>query len=91
MNDDLHGMAVDAAGLVDKLTTGLTASGVDPGAVDRLSQCGDILRDTAKLLGKGQEQTADDEPAAMSQPDRPTLESATADLHRSAMAAGGAY
>ena len=83
---NLHAYAVQAEGAAEKLATGLAQSGADPAAVEQVSKAADLFRGLVSTLGKGQEQTADNEPPAP-QPSRPeTMESATAALHAQSQA-----
>ena len=79
---NLHAYAVQAEANLEKLATGLAQAGADPATVDAVSKMADMSRKLVGALGKGQEQTGDDEPPAEPQP-RPTLDSAIGDMHQS--------
>jgi len=78
---NLHAYAVQAEANLEKLATGLAQAGVDPATVDGVSKMADMVRQLVGALGKGQEQTGDEEPPAQPQP-RPTLDSAVGAMHQ---------
>lgn len=59
---DLHGTALAAEEALEQLATGLAQAGVDEQTVEAVEQCAAIARKVVEALGRGQEQTADDEP-----------------------------
>src|SRR5688500_4735287 len=71
----VHECAVDAEKALEKLATELARAGAAPEAVDAVEKMADVTRKIVKALGKGQEQTGDDEPPAREavapQPSRP--------------------
>jgi hypothetical protein len=64
MATDLHELAVDGEKNLEQLATGLAQAGANPETVQAVEQMADVLREIVKALGKGQEATADEEPAA---------------------------
>jgi hypothetical protein len=52
----LHDLAVEAEADVEALATGLAHAGVDPGAVQQVTQCATILRGIIKALGAAPDQ-----------------------------------
>lgn len=66
---NLHEYAVDAEQNAEKLATGLAQAGASPETVKVVEQCADVFRQVVKALGKGQEQTGDEEPAEQEQPE----------------------
>lgn len=81
-NGDLHSYAVDASENLERLATGLGQAGAPPETVEAVTKMADVTRQIIKSLGAGQEQTADDAPPA-----RPTMDSATNELHQATVAA----
>lgn len=61
---DLHALAVSAESAVEKLATGLAQAGAGDETVGAVEQIAEVLRNFVTTLGKGQENTADDEPPA---------------------------
>lgn len=61
---NLHEYAVGAEQNAEKLATGLAQAGASPETVKVVEQCADVFRQIVKALGKGQEQTGDEEPPA---------------------------
>ena len=81
MAQQLHEIAVTAEGALEQLATGLAQAGADEGTVKSVTQMAGVTRKIVAALGKGQEETADDEPAAP-EPEQPeTMDSATSALH----------
>lgn len=62
MASNLHEIAVNAEQSLEALATGLAHAGVDEKTTDAVTQMADVCRKIAKMLGKGQEETADNEP-----------------------------
>lgn len=58
---DLHAYAVGAEENLEKLATGLAKEGASEETVKAVEQMADVCREIVKALGKGQEQTADEE------------------------------
>lgn len=91
--DNLHQYAVDAESNLEKLATGLAQAGADEETVKAVSKMADVTRQLVKALGKGQEQTADDEepapeeaePAPEEQQPR-SMDQATNELHQEVLA-----
>lgn len=85
---DLHQLALDAEQSLEKLATGLAHAGVDPTVTDAVGKAADVARKVAQALGKGQERTGDNEPAApepqpaQQPPQRPTMDSAVHEVHQ---------
>lgn len=88
---NLHDEAVQAEQHLEALATGLAKAGAPEEAVNTVTKMAEVTRKIIKALGKGQEQTADDEPAAPPE-EQPsgatpeTMDSATASLHEEAQA-----
>lgn len=61
---NLHEYAVQAEQNLEKLATGLAQAGASPETIKAVEQMADVTREIVKALGKGQEQTADEEPSA---------------------------
>lgn len=93
MATDLHSEALQAEQHLEALATGLAKAGVEERVVDAVTSWAKGARTIAAQLGKGQERTADDEPAQQEEPNedapqpRHTMQSATNELHRDAQAA----
>lgn len=96
--DSLHSLSNTASSAVHKLATGLAHAGAPTEVVQAVTKIGDQLDKVTDALGKGQEQTGDeeappDEPVPGAEPETPTrprtIQSATEDLHREHMAAAG--
>lgn len=87
---NLHDKAVQAEASVEALATDLAKAGADDDMVDAVTKLADELRSIAGALVKGQEAAPAQQPA---DPQRPSLDSATADLHRDVLQGthGGAY
>ena len=96
----LHDHALQAEKHLEQLATGLAAAGVAPNQVQTVSKMADVCRQIVQQLGKGQEQTGDNEPpGAAQEPSEPggpeggeprhTMESATDALHRDMVASSG--
>lgn len=90
---DLHAEALKAEDALEQLATGLAKAGVDEKVVDLLTNAAKVARAVAAQLGKGQERTGDDEAPEEEAPApeeeesaRPTMQSATNDLHRDTQA-----
>lgn len=89
---DLHAEALKAEDALEQLATGLAKAGVDEKVVDLLTNAAKVARAVAAQLGKGQERTGDEEapdeeaPAPEEESARPTMQSATNDLHRDTQA-----
>lgn len=88
---NLHQYAVEAEANLEKLATGLAQAGADEGTVKVVEQMADVTRKIVKALGKGQEETPDNEPPEeeeKSEPEQPqkreTMDSATSSLHQEA-------
>lgn len=91
MAGSLHELALGAEKNLEQLATGLAQAGADKQTVAAVSKMAEVTRGIVKALGKGQEQTGDTQPPAEppapqaappeQQPQRPTMTSATADLH----------
>lgn len=90
---NLHEHAVAAEKHLEALATGLGQAGAPDEAVQTVTKMADVTRKLVVALGKGQEETGDQEPpppeatpeegpAAPEQPH--TMESATAELHAEA-------
>lgn len=94
MASGLHQYAVDAEANLEKLATGLAQAGADQQTVAAVSKMAEVTRKLVKALGKGQEQSGDNQPPAPEQapsPEqqpqaRPTMDSATHDLHQQMIA-----
>lgn len=84
---DLHAYAVQAEANLEKLATGLAQAGADDGTVQAVEKMADVTRKIVTALGRGQEQTADNEPPEP-QPEQPrrreTIDSATNSLAQEA-------
>lgn len=81
----LHEHAVQAEAHLEQLATGLAKAGADEGTIQAVSQMADVTRKIVTALGKGQEATGDEEPAAPPperEPQRHTMDSAAAGLHQ---------
>lgn len=61
---NLHEYAVRAEENLEKLATGLAEEGASPQTVEAVSQMADVTRQIVSALGKGQEETGDEEPPA---------------------------
>jgi hypothetical protein len=61
---NLHEYAVQAEGNLEKLATGLAQAGASPETVKAVEQMADVTRQIVAALGKGQEETGDEEPPA---------------------------
>lgn len=61
---NLHEYAVRAEENLEKLATGLAEEGASPETVEAVSQMADVTRQIVSALGKGQEETGDEEPPA---------------------------
>lgn len=61
---NLHEYAVQAEANLEKLATGLAQAGASPETVKAVEQMAEVTREIVKALGKGQEQTGDEEPSA---------------------------
>lgn len=90
---NLHEHAVQAEKHLEALATGLAQAGAPKEAIDTVTKMADVTRKLITALGKGQEETADDEPAAPPVENPPdeatpasgeTMDSATASLHEEA-------
>lgn len=80
---NLHAYAVGAEQNLEKLATGLAQAGVDEQTIGVVSQMADVTRKLVVALGKGQEQTGDNEPPAQEgPPQRHTMDSGAAALHQ---------
>lgn len=82
---DLHSYAVAAEENLEKLATGLAQAGADENTVEAVTRMASVVRQIVRVLGKGQEQTSDEEPPEQ-QPEEPerreTLDSATDSLQQ---------
>lgn len=74
---DVHATAVQAEKFAEKLATELAKEGASQQTVDQISQCADILRQVVEALGRGQEETGDEEPAGSG-----SIDQATAETHQ---------
>lgn len=89
---NLHEYAVNAEENLEKLATGLAQAGADEGTVAAVTKMAEVTRKIVKALGKGQEQTGDEEPPAPQEEQAPqpqprrTMDSATSELHQEAQA-----
>lgn len=82
MASDLHTAAVNAEQNLEQLATGLAQAGADEATVQAVTKMAEVTRQLVKALGAGQEQTGDQAPPAASSEQQPnTMDSATADLH----------
>ena len=52
MEQDLHGLAVQAEGAVEKLATGLGEAGAPPETVQGITQIAEVLRSVVQALGE---------------------------------------
>lgn len=77
MAQQLHGVALQAEKALEALATGLAQAGADDQTVGQFTQMADVCRQTISALGKGQEQTGDDEPPASDE--QPTTMDSAAD------------
>ena len=59
--NSVHELAVEANKAAEKLATALAAAGAPEQIVSQVSQSADLYADITKALGKGQEQTGDEE------------------------------
>lgn len=84
---NLHEYAVQAEANLEKLATGLAQAGAEEEVVTTVSKMAEVTRKVVAALGKGQEQTADNEPPA---PQPRTMDSATNELHQDMQAAAAA-
>lgn len=87
--NSLHEHAVQAEKHLEQLATGMAQAGIEEGVIQTVSKMADVTRKIVTALGKGQEQTGDSEPPAPEQAQpapRPTVASATEELHREQMA-----
>lgn len=76
--------AVEAEANLEKLATSLAQLGADENTVKAVSQMADVVRKIVAALGKGQEETGDDEPPAEEAPAEgpKTVGQATDELHQ---------
>lgn len=71
MDSPLHEHAVQAEKHLEQLATGLAKAGMDDGVVQTVTKMADVTRKIVSALGKGQENTGDEEPPAPAEPPRP--------------------
>lgn len=71
---DIHGLAVEAERSVEQLATALAQAGAGDETVRAVEQIADVLRQFVTTLGKGQAETADEEPAQPRSFDQATSE-----------------
>lgn len=69
---NLHEYAVEAQDNLEKLATGLAQAGASPETVDAVEQMAAVTKEIVKALGKGQETTADEEPAEPAEESAPS-------------------
>lgn len=74
----LHEHAVEAERHLEALATGLAGAGADEGAIKTVQKMADVTRQLVKALGKGQEESGDDEPPAPEEPSPEEEEAAAA-------------
>jgi hypothetical protein len=74
MASDIHAIAVAAEAATEQLATALASEGASEQTIAAISQCAEILRQVVEALGRGQEETGDEEPASLDQ--------ATAETHQ---------
>lgn len=88
-SNSLHSHAVKAEGELEQLATGLAQAGADQSTVQAVSKMAHVVRQIVQALGKGQEHTGDAAPPEQqpSQQPRPTMDSATNQLHQETQAA----
>lgn len=63
MPADIHALAVEAEKSAEALATALAHEGASEPTVKQITTCADIFRQVVQALGKGQEETGDEEPA----------------------------
>lgn len=80
----LHDHAVQAERHLEQLATGLAQAGAPDDTVKAVSKMAEVTRQIVTALGKGQEQTGDNQPPAppadQAQQPRQTMDTATAGL-----------
>jgi hypothetical protein len=85
--NSLHTHAVQAEEHLEQLATGLAQAGASEAVVKTVSQVAGVVRKIVTALGKGQEQTGDNEPPTPQPDGRPrTIGDATNELHQEAQA-----
>lgn len=82
----MHDKAVVIESWVEKLATEMAHAGVDQNTVGVLSKIADVMRRLVSALGKGQEETGDEEPPAPEEPapaEQPRdIQGATQQMHQ---------
>lgn len=75
--------AVEAEANLEKLATTLAQMGAPENTVEAVTQMAEVCRKIVQLLGEGQAETADDEPPAPQEEERPrSVGQATDELHQ---------
>lgn len=64
----LHDEALQAEKHLEALATGLGQVGASPATIKAVSQMAEVTRQIVSALGKGQEDTGDEEPSSEAQP-----------------------
>ncbi len=64
---DIHATAVQAEKYAEQLATELAREGASETTIQSVSQCADIFRQVVEALGRGQEETGDEEPSSLDQ------------------------
>lgn len=88
--ESLHEHAVQAEKHLEALATGLAQEGASPETVKAVTQMADVARELVKALGKGQESTGDEEPAAPEPQEQPSTIDEAAAQTQEAMQASAA-
>jgi len=76
----LHEHAVQAENHLEQLATGLAKAGAEDDVLQTVTKMAEVARKIVMALGKGQEETGDEEPPAPAP--RPTTASAVASMHQ---------
>lgn len=63
MPQDIHALALEAEKSAEALATALAHEGASEPTVKQITTCADIFRQVVEALGRGQEETGDEEPA----------------------------
>lgn len=76
MAADVHALAVAAYDATEKLATALGAEGASEDVLSNVTKCGELFKQITEALGRGQEETGDNEPAGPG-----SLDQAAAETH----------
>lgn len=81
---DMHKTALDAEKSLEQLATELAEAGVDPKTVKAVTQMAEVMRQVVSALGKGQEESGNNEPPPEGAPN--SFDQATAETHEAMQA-----